>query len=294
MRGLTDHLRRSLVNQESALEEIARIIKISTLKMDAATRRPEVIFLFLGPAGIGKSYVAARIAEYLFGSPEKLRVIDLGGFKSGADVQKLIAGEEAGSQGVLVREVENHPFSVILLENAGEAHALVLNFLSKILTRGEIVDPFGKPHFLSGIIFILSLTSIGEQKREPTIGFEKSGDTATALVIPQKIMNVLDWVDEIIQFVPLTRAHLLQIAKQRAAALKQELLSRHQCQLRVEKAVLETLSLEAERSGRYAHAVSELVERKIKMPVMDLIAGGGRRLRIAVEWKSNQIRVRSK
>ena len=101
-------------------------------------------------------------------------MIDLGELKKAEDVEKLVAGGNAEDPGMLVREAENHPFSVILLENIGEAHTAVLHFLGKTLKNGLIVDRSGKIHYLTNIIFVLSLTSIGEIRRSGgSIGFEK-------------------------------------------------------------------------------------------------------------------------
>lgn len=290
--GLLDHLRQSLVNQVNALEEISRIIKISKLGMDADRVRPEMIFLFLGPTGSGKSFVAGEIAGYLFGSKEKLRMIDLGELKKAEDVEKLVAGGNAEDPGMLVREVENHPFSVILLENIGEAHSAVLHFLGKTLKNGLIVDRSGKIHYLTNIIFVLSLTSIGEMRRGGgSIGFEKGDQSHPEIVIAPKIMAVLDWVDEIIQFAPLSREHLRQITELTVRRLTDEMKTRYNCSIRVDSQVLDWISLQAEASGRFAHAVTELVDRKIRIKAMDMIPAGDDRISLAVRMESGQIQV---
>ncbi|HEX7502754.1 MAG TPA: AAA family ATPase, partial [Acidobacteriota bacterium] len=228
-RGMLDYLKGAAVDQTSALEEISRIIKLAKLETAANGPRSEGIFLFLGPTGVGKSFVAALIATYLFGSREKLRVIDLAGFKKAEDADKLVGGDAEGGAGILVREVENHPFSVIFFENIDEAHSSVLYFLGKVLTRGEVVDDLGKRHYLANIIFILSLTGIGETKKGSAIGFVQGDPRSGEVVISPKIMNVLDWVDEIIQFDPLTREHLQQIAAIQVAELAADLNKRYRC-----------------------------------------------------------------
>ena len=133
-KGILDYLKKNVVNQAEALAEISRIIKISRLETDVDKIRPEGIFLFLGATGVGKSFVASKIAEYLFGSKEKLRIIDLEQYKTPADFLKLLYGSKM-EPGVLVQEVENHPFSVFLFENILEADSAVLSTLGKILNR---------------------------------------------------------------------------------------------------------------------------------------------------------------
>jgi ATP-dependent Clp protease ATP-binding subunit ClpA len=290
-RGMLAYLQGAAVDQAAALEEIARIIKLSKLETRANTLRPDGIFLFLGPAGVGKSFIAARIAEYLFGSPEKLRVIDLAAFKKPEDVGKLVSGEGDGGSGLLVREIENHPFSVILFKNIEAAHASVLFFLGKALTRGEIVDGLGKRHFLPNIIFILGLTGIGEVKKGAAIGFVRGDPRSGQIVISPKIMNVLDWVDEIIQFAPLGLEHLRQIAAIGLERLCRDLQERYRCRLGVDEGVAGALAAAAEASGRYAHAVSELIEREVRLPAADIITRSDRELDLRVFMDKGDVRV---
>jgi ATP-dependent Clp protease ATP-binding subunit ClpA len=292
-RCLLDYLKGASVDQSSALEEIARIIKLAKLEMAVNVMKPQGIFLFLGPAGIGKSFVAARIAEYLFGSVEKLRTIDLAGFKKAEDMGKLIGGAGVENTGVLIREIESHPFSVLLFENIDEAHASILYFLGKTLSKGEIIDDFGKKHYLANIIVILSLSAIGEEKKGATIGFVSSNPRSGTIIIAPKIMNVLDWVDEIIQFAPLNTEHLNKIACIHLDELARELLQRYGCKLTVDPGLLNTVAEAAEKSGRFAHAVSEFIERDIRLPVMDIITKTDKKmnLRITIEKKLVHIEV---
>ncbi len=290
-RCLLDYLQEASVDQFSALEEIARIIKLAKLATTANALKPQGIFLFLGPAGSGKSFVAARIAEYLFGSVEKLRTIDLADFKKAEDINKLIGGKDSENTGLLTHEVENHPFSVLLLENIDEAHASILYFLGKTLVQGEIIDHFGKKHFLASIIIILSLSAIGEEKKGATIGFVGRGPRSGTIIIEPKIMNVLEWVDEIIQFAPLNAEHLLKIARIHLDELRRNLLRHYGCKLSVDPILLKTVSEAAEKSGRYAHAVTEFIERDIRLPVMDMITKTDKKLKLRIAIEKKRLRI---
>ena len=290
-RCLLDYLKCASVDQVSALEEIARIIKLAKLETTANAMRPQGIFLFLGPAGIGKSFVAARIAEFLFGSVSKLRTIDLADFSRAEDLGKLIGGPGAETPGLLVQEIENHPFSVLLFENIDAAHASILYFLGKTLSKGVIIDDLGKKHFLANIIVILSLTAIGAERQGATIGFVANGKPPGTIVIEPKIMNVLDWVDEIIQFGALNAGHLKQIAAIRLDALSRDLFGRFGCRLTVGPGALDAVVAAAERSGRFAHAVSEFIEREIRLPVMDRITRTDKKLRLRIVGEKNRVRI---
>lgn len=290
-RGMLEFLRSAAVNQAAALEEIARIVKLARLETRANAQRPEGILLFLGPTGVGKSFVAAKVAAYLFGGTEKLRVIDLAGFRKADDARRLLQGDDEGGAGALAREAENHPFSVILFENVEEAHAAVLDALGKVLTRGEVVDDLGKRHSLASILFILTLTGIGEARRGTAIGFVKVDPASGQMVVPPKIMNVLDWVDEIVPFTPLSAEHLGRIAALQLEEIRRDLLERYRCRLRVEEGVVELLAAEAERSGRYAYAVSEFLEREVRLPAVDIVTKTDRALGLRLVLEGRGVRL---
>jgi len=289
-KGILSYLRSKIVNQENALEEIARIIKLSRLETDIENTRPEGIFLFLGPTGVGKSFIAKKIAEYLFGSEEKLRIINLGEFKRPEDIRKLI-GNNKSNPGILIQEVENHPFSVILFENINQAHSLILSFLGKVLSKGNIIDAFGKKYPLSNIIFILNLTRIGEEKKESSIGFIKGDKLTDKIIIPAKIMNVLDWVDEIIEFSILSENQLKRIAEEKLKNLKREIKKKYQIEVFVSNQALNMIARRAHQEGGFAHSVGEIIEREIRIKVLDLITKKSTERKIEVDSDTKKIKL---
>lgn len=264
------YLKKSVVNQRDALAEISRIIKLSRLETEVEKGKPEGTFLFLGATGVGKSFVAGKIAQYLFGSIEKLRIIDLAFFTKSSDTKKLV-GSDTNEQGLLIQEVESHPFSVIFFDNILDAHPAVLRFIGEVVKSGKIIAPTGERYYLTNNILILSLTSIGKTVRSTSIGFVKNKKISTELVIPPKIMNLLDWVDEIIQFSPLEEKHLRRIATQKLQALRNEIKERYHTAIHVNREVIEWIAAASEKQGHFAHSVAELVERKIKVKLLDMI-----------------------
>ena len=255
--------------------------------------RPEGIFLFLGATGVGKSFVASKIAEYLFGSKEKLRIIDLEQYKTPADFLKLLYGSKM-EPGVLVQEVENHPFSVFLFENILEADSAVLSTLGKILNKGEIIDPVGEKYFLSRIIFILNLTKIGEEKKATHIGFIKGEKDSKEIIVPSKIMDVLDWVDEIVEFTPLTEEHLKLIAKEKLNEMIAEIKEKYKRIVTFSSKVLSTISREALKAGGFAHSVSEFIDRKIRIKLLDLITKEEKKEKFEIDVKLSKIDINKK
>lgn len=295
-KGILDFLKKNVVNQRNALEETARIIKLSRLSRledHVINTKPEGIFLFLGPTGVGKSYVSSKIAAYLFGMDSKLRVIDLIDYKNPDDIRKLI-GDDKSNPGVLIQEVENHPFSVMLFENIENVHSSILYFLGKVLNKGEIIDAFGKKHYLSNIIFILSLTSIGETRKGSHIGFVKGNRISNEIIVPLKIMNMLDWVDEIIEFSPLTKDHLRLIATQRIDELKYEMNKKYNVAIDINRNVVDVISYRALQSGSYAHSVVDIIGKELKTKILDFITKNNKKIKLEVGIKSHKIKIKVK
>jgi ATP-dependent Clp protease ATP-binding subunit ClpA len=295
-RGILDYLKKNVVNQKNALEEVARIIKLSRLSRledNIINTKPEGIFLFLGPTGVGKSYVASKIATYLFGINSKLRVINFIDYKNPEDINKLISDDKL-NPGILIQEIENHPFSVVLFENIENVHSSILYFLGKVLSKGEIIDTFGKRHYLSNIIFILSLTSIGEKREESHIGFVKGNRISNEIIVPLKIMNMLDWVDEIIEFSPLTENHLRLIVSQRIDKLKYEMNKKYSAAIDINKNVIDMISYKALQSGSYAHSVVDIIGRELKTRILDYITKNNKKIKLEVGVISQEIKIKVK
>lgn len=285
------YLENAVVNQRDAIAELSRVIKLTGMQGEIKRERPEGIFLFLGPAGVGKSYISRHIAHYLFGGKDKLRIIDIKDYEDPNDFKKLVSDNKS-SPGILIDEVDQHPFSVILFDNIHDAHAEVLDSLGQTITKGSIVDAAGKRHHISNNIFILSLTSIGEAKRESSIGFVKGDKILFQVVIPPKIDSVLDWVDEIIEFQPLSEEHLEQIAGQKMDDIASEIKRRYNSEVKVDEAVLDALSKESLYEGGFAHTVSELIERRIKIRLLDLITHTAGKQSFDVSLNDNTIEIK--
>ena len=289
--GILSHLKKKIINQSPALEEVARIIKLSRFEADKAGKKAEGIFLFLGPPGVGKSYIAREIAEYLFGSRKKLRVIDLSEYKKPEDVIKLVSGPK-GEMGQLIKEFELHPFSVIYFENIDQTHNSTLAFLRDILGKGEVFDSTGKKYCISNKIFIFSLTRIGNEVSESRIGFVKGSKILSRIIIPPKIVNVLDWVDEIIEFSPLGKESLEKIAINEMEGIAGEIEDKFKKILIFDKKISKILSQEAARRGGSAHMIVEFMEREIRSVVIDFITGKKLKTdKLYVRFNKNRIEI---
>ncbi len=289
--GLLKYLKNSVVNQSPAIEELVRVIKLSRMEIENGSRNSGSVFLFLGPPGVGKSFTAGKISEYLFGGKEKLRTIDLREYGSPEDISRFVVDKE-GNMGSLVKELEFNPFSLILFENIEFAHPSVLSFLVKTIKFGEIIDEKGKKYYFLHNIFIFSLTRIGEKIFENRIGFIKAGKESGELIIPSKIMNLLENVDEIIEFAPIDEVGLKKIVEKEINALKADMEEMFPCKLNFDKNIFEVLAHQSAVSGGSAHKMNEFIEREIRGRLLSILSAKKRKkCSLKIFFKDNMLNI---
>lgn len=292
--GLLKYLKESVVNQSPAIEELVRVIKLSRMEIESGTRSSGSVFLFLGPPGVGKSFTAGKIAEFLFGSIEKLRVIDLKEYKKPEDIDRFIV-EKDGNMGSLVKELELNPFSLILFENIEFAHPEVLSYLEKIIKFGSLIDKKGKRYCFLHNIFVFSLTRIGEKIFERKIGFVKNSRGTGELVIPKKIMELLENVDEIIEFAPIDEAGLKKIAEKEIRELEKEIEEKYTCRVDFDRSIVDVLSLQSSLAGGSAHKMNEFIEREIRGRLLDILSvKKKRKCLFRIFFKDNMLKIEEK
>src|SRR5712672_1102824 len=168
-------LHKRVISQDKAITALARAIRRSRAGLKSPAR-PVGCFFFLGPTGVGKTEVARRLAEFLFGSEKSLVRFDMSEFMEKHSVSKLIGappgyvGYEEGGQ--LTERVRRTPYSVILLDEIEKAHPDVFNILLQVFEDGQLSDGLGNTVDFRNTIIIMT-SNLGArhlQKRSP-MGF---------------------------------------------------------------------------------------------------------------------------
>jgi ATP-dependent Clp protease ATP-binding subunit ClpC len=164
-----------VIGQDEAVTSISKALRRSRADLKDP-RRPIGSFLFLGPTGVGKTYLARNLAEFMFGDPEALIQIDMSEYMEKFTSSRLIGsppgyvGYEEGGQ--LSEAVRRRPYSVILFDEIEKAHPDVMNLLLQILEEGMITDSLGrKIDFRNTIIIMTSNVGASTIKRQTTLGF---------------------------------------------------------------------------------------------------------------------------
>ena len=222
---LKQTLQRTVIGQDNAIERVVRAIQRNRVGLKDP-KRPIGTFLFLGPTGVGKTYLAKKIAEELFATPDSLIRIDMSEFMEKYSTSRLIGaapgyiGYEEGGQ--LTERVRRHPYSVILFDEIEKADHEVFNLLLQLFDEGHLTDATGRKVDFKNCIIILT-SNVGSRQLGDFgtgIGFqsytEAQQQQANEAVIRKELRRTfspefLNRIDDIITFRQLSHDNISQI-----------------------------------------------------------------------------------
>lgn len=222
LKGLEDKLKASVIAQDNAIHKITRSIQRNRLGLKEPNH-PIGVFMFLGPTGVGKTYLAQKLAEQMFGTKDALIRIDMSEYSEKFNTSRLVGAPPGyvgyGEGGQLTERVRRRPYSIVLLDEIEKAHGDVFNLLLQVLDEGRMTDGNGRMvDFRNTIIIMTSNTGTRQLKEFGNgIGFMASSisdndDTKQkeyARSVIQKSLakqfapEFLNRLDEIITFDPL-------------------------------------------------------------------------------------------
>ena len=241
---MEDSLRRRVVGQDRAISALSRAIRRSRLGV-SNPERPVGSFMFLGPSGVGKTEVARRLSEFLFGSQQALMRFDMSEYMEKHAVSKLIGsppgyvGHEEGGQ--LTERVRRQPYSLILFDEIEKAHPDVANLLLQILEDGLLTDAYGNVvDFKNSIVLMTSNVGSKLVLRGGRMGFGEGDAEQGFQRIEEEILaelqrtfspEFINRLDEVIVFNPLGKDELRAIVDILLSDVNETLTERH---LRIE------------------------------------------------------------
>jgi type VI secretion system protein VasG len=157
---LADILSERVVGQKHALEAIAQ--RIRTARADLADpRRPQGVFLLVGPSGVGKTETALALADLLYGGDRNMVIVNMSEYKESHKVSRLVGTSKGyvgyGEGGVLTNAVKNRPYSVVLLDEVEKAHESVQEIFYQVFDKGVLQNDNGEDvNFKNTIILLTS------------------------------------------------------------------------------------------------------------------------------------------
>ena len=170
-----DHFEEAVLAQKEATDAMTDLVTVLRAGLNPPDR-PMGTYLFIGPTGVGKTQTALTLAEYLFGSEDRLLRFDMSEYQDRWSAARLV-GRTRGEAGQLVRRVREQPFQVILLDELEKAHESVFDILLQVLGEGRLTDALGQTVSFTNTVVIMTsnLGSGGPSK----VGFDASGGEST-------------------------------------------------------------------------------------------------------------------
>ena len=163
-----------IFDQPEAVDSMVDLVTVIRAGLNSA-HRPLGSFLFLGPTGVGKTQTALTLAEYLFGSQDRLLRFDMSEYQDPWAAGRLV-GRYKGEPGELVKRIREQPFQVILLDEIEKADSAVFDLLLQALGEGRLTDALGQTVDLSSAVFVMT-SNLGAGG-PPSLGFEMVSEDA--------------------------------------------------------------------------------------------------------------------
>jgi ATP-dependent Clp protease ATP-binding subunit ClpC len=285
MGELEAFLGERVLGQEAAAHSVANTIRLCKHRLDPRPARPDGVFLFLGPTGVGKTSMALSIAEAVCGNKDAVIRVDMGEFNNPASTNRLLGADPGyvghDSEPALVRGLLTWHAGVLLLDEFEKAHHEVQQLFLGAFDEGRIRDAKGRSHSLSNFTVIATSNAGGHAGREVGFGGGASRGPAAEGKIPKELLSVfsaelLNRFDEVVFFKPLLESHLFDIFhNQLLRGLNERLEEDSGVIVRVREELVRKVLAQADCSRFGARELQRVFQRLVTQPVLSLLGETG-------------------
>lgn len=275
---------------------VARVVERLEAFKNGLTRsgRPIASFLLVGPTGVGKTELARCLAEFVFQDRQCLTRFDMSEYSDGWSVRRLIEGDP----GLLVAAVRDRPFQVLLLDELEKAHPSFFDLLLQVLGDARLSDSSGRVADFSNCLILMTSNLGADRFLRGSLGLRTSGrqegdflEAVRAAFRPE----LLNRIDEVLGFLPLTPESVLRIARQELDALAaREGLRERPLQLVISEGVAEYVASRGYDRRYGARPLKRTLEKLILAPLSEQLNGHPAQvpLRVVMDLTGEPVRLR--
>ncbi len=283
---MEQELGKDVINQEPAIHAIAKAVRRTRAGLKDPNR-PMGCFVFLGPSGVGKTWLSKCLAKFMFGSEEAIIQIDMSEYMEKYNASRLVGappgyvGYEEGGQ--LTEKVRRRPYSVVLLDEIEKAHPDIFNMLLQIMEEGRLTDSFGRHIDFRNVVMIMT-SNIGANliKNSTGLGFGKSGKESGADKMRELIQGeverhfrpeFINRLDEIVVFNQLTRDDMQRIVENELRKVNKRLVQKGH-KLDVDQSVIDWMIEKSFHEDFGARPLKRGIEKHLEDPLSEQILRG--------------------
>ncbi|MDR3127555.1 MAG: ATP-dependent Clp protease ATP-binding subunit [Tannerellaceae bacterium] len=292
-------LKQQVIGQDEAVTQVVKAIRRNRTGLKDPDK-PVGTFMFLGPTGVGKTHLAKKLAEFLFGTTDALIRIDMSEYLEKIAVSRLIGappgyvGYEEGGQ--LTEKVRRHPYAVVLLDEIEKAHPDVFHLLLQVLDEGRLTDGLGRQVDFKNTILIMT-SNVGSRQLKDFgrgIGFSSSNDTDNkeySRTVIQKALQkaftpeFLNRIDDLITFSSLSKESIHRIIDLELSSLHKR-LSDLGLSLSLSPEAKDYVAAQADDLQYGARPLKRAIQKHVEDPIADFLLrttlSGGVSLRLDV------------
>jgi ATP-dependent Clp protease ATP-binding subunit ClpC len=281
---MEEFLQTQVIGQERAISALADAIRRARSGLKDP-RRPIGSFVFVGPTGVGKTYLARALAEYLFDDADALIRLDMSEYQERHTASRLIGAPPGyvgyDQAGELTEAVRRRPYQVILFDEIEKAHPDVWNTLLQVMDDGRLTDSHGRTVDFRNTVIVLT-SNLGTGATREAVGFHRATSDRDAESMQRDMERALkqafrpeflNRLDEVIVFEPLTEPEIRQIAALEVDQVRERLVERA-IDLEVTPAALDVLAREGYDPEFGARPLRRLIERRVENPLAKGVLSG--------------------
>ena len=281
---MEEFLHRRVIGQERAISALSDAIRRARSGLKDP-RRPIGSFIFVGPTGVGKTYLTKALAEYLFDDPDAMLRIDMSEYQERHTVSRLLGAPPGyvgfDQAGELTEAVRRRPYQVVLFDEIEKAHPDIFNTLLQVMDDGRLTDSHGRTVDFRNTVIVMT-SNLGTGQKMESVGYRRTNSPLESDRQQREVEGALkrffrpeflNRVDEVVVFEPLAEPEIQQIARLEVNTVA-ERLSDRKVTLVVTDAAVALIAKEGFDPDFGARPLRRLIERKVENPLAREILAG--------------------